>query len=159
MQDINISSAMPDELRMFTGLKLSVADFGTGYSSLSYLRLFQLGTLKIDRAFVRNVATGPDDGAIASSIIGLAHDLRLRVNTEDVETEEQLAYLREHGCDLLQGYYFSQPLSAEDLGEAAAERLGAGLARTGGAFVVRGPVARKRRPVPDSGEGVSGAAV
>jgi EAL domain-containing protein (putative c-di-GMP-specific phosphodiesterase class I) len=117
MEDINISSAMLDELRVFMGLRLSIDDFGTGYSSLSYLKRFPLDTLKIDRTFVRDVTIDPDDAAIVSSIIGLAHNLRLKVVAEGVESGEQLAYLREHGCDQVQGYYFSEPLPAEEFSE------------------------------------------
>jgi EAL domain-containing protein (putative c-di-GMP-specific phosphodiesterase class I) len=108
---------MLDELRVFMGLKLSIDDFGTGYSSFSYLKRFPLDTLKVDRTFVRDITVDPDDAAIVSSIIGLAHNLRLKVIAEGVENEEQLAYLRKHGCDRVQGYYFGEPLPAEDFSE------------------------------------------
>jgi EAL domain-containing protein (putative c-di-GMP-specific phosphodiesterase class I) len=116
-ENINVTSAMLNGLRMHIGLKLSIDDFGTGYSSLSYLKRFPLDALKLDRSFIRDVTTDPDDAVIVNSVIGLAHDLRLEVIAEGVENEEQLTYLRESGCDRAQGYYFSEPLPAEDFSE------------------------------------------
>ncbi|WP_373889318.1 EAL domain-containing protein [Massilia sp. TS11] len=94
------------------GIRLSIDDFGTGYSSLSYLKRFPVDIIKIDRSFVRDVPGDVDDAAIVTSIIALAHSLRLEVVAEGVETLAQLEFLRDHRCDLLQGYYLSPAVPA-----------------------------------------------
>ncbi len=95
------------------GVRMSIDDFGTGYSSLSYLKKFKVYKLKIDKSFVDDLHTDPEDRAIISAIISMAHSLGLKTIAEGVETIEQLDYLRGQGCDEIQGYYYSKPLSAE----------------------------------------------
>lgn len=94
------------------GLRLSIDDFGTGYSSLAYLSRFPVDQLKIDASFVREVTTDATAAAISTSVIALAHQMGLRVIAEGVETEEQIAFLMRHGCDEIQGYYYSRPVTA-----------------------------------------------
>src|ERR1700684_2253413 len=97
------------------GLKLAIDDFGTRYSSFSYLKHFPIGKLKIDRSFIRDVAIGPDDAAITAAIISMAKTLNLKVIAEGVETEAQMSFLRSHNCDEIQGYYFSKPLTVDQV--------------------------------------------
>lgn len=99
------------------GVKISLDDFGTGYSSLSYLQKLPLDALKIDISFIRNILTNPSDAVIARTIIAMARNLNLKVIAEGVEEEGQLAFLREEGCDTLQGFLFSPALPASEVSD------------------------------------------
>jgi diguanylate cyclase (GGDEF)-like protein len=99
------------------GVKLSIDDFGTGYSSLSYLKRLPIDTIKIDQSFIRDITTDPDDAAIITAIIRMAHTLRLNVIAEGVETPEQLDFLRERKCNQVQGHFFSAPIPAQQFEE------------------------------------------
>ena len=95
------------------GVGLAIDDFGTGYSSLSYLRMFPIDHLKLDRSFVKEIGEGPDSAVICDATIGLGHNLGLEIVAEGVETEGQFEYLRQKGCDFVQGYLFSRPVPYE----------------------------------------------
>jgi len=113
MGDIAAIVARMEEIRAL-GVSLSIDDFGTGYSSLSYLSRFPVTTLKIDRAFITDVQSNPHTAEIARAIIGLSRGLNLEVVAEGAEVVEQVEFLREHGCDLVQGFFYSKPLPAEE---------------------------------------------
>jgi EAL domain-containing protein (putative c-di-GMP-specific phosphodiesterase class I) len=105
--NINILRKLKD-----MGISLAIDDFGTGYSSLSYLKHFPINRLKIDRSFVRDITSNPDDAAIAEIIIAMAQTLKLSVIAEGVETRAQMELLSFHNCVEMQGYLFSRPVSA-----------------------------------------------
>lgn len=112
MENVNANIALLHKIQA-AGIHLSIDDFGTGYSSMAYLKRFPIDQLKIDRSFVNAV---PGDGAaIAKAIIAMAHSLNMTVVAEGVETEEQVAFLSDAGCDVMQGYYFARPMPAEQL--------------------------------------------
>jgi len=113
MENPEVSIGILAQLKAL-GIELSLDDFGTGYSSLGYLKRFPIHKLKIDQSFVRDISADADDEAMVAAIIVMAHQLNIRVVAEGVETEAQLAFLREHGCDEYQGYYFSRPLPADE---------------------------------------------
>lgn len=114
MQNADESIRLLNELKAL-GIRLAVDDFGTGYSSLSHLKRFPLDTLKIDRGFVRDVDIDKDGCAIVAAIIAMAKSLDLKVIAEGVETTQQLAFLRQHDCDEMQGYLYSKPVPAEEV--------------------------------------------
>ncbi|MCX7570546.1 EAL domain-containing protein [Tumebacillus sp. DT12] len=116
MRHVEHAISILEQLKQL-GVQISIDDFGTGYSSLSYLKKFPIQTLKIDKSFVHDISDSQDDGAIAASVIVMAHSLKLNVIAEGVETEEQLDFLRERDCDEFQGYLFSGPLTAEKFEE------------------------------------------
>ncbi|HEX9627941.1 MAG TPA: PAS domain S-box protein [Acidiferrobacterales bacterium] len=113
MHDVNRTIDVLRGLKQM-GVTVAVDDFGTGYSSLSYLRRLPIGVIKIDRAFIEHISDNPDDAAIAEAIIALAKSLQLKTVAEGVETGAQADFLRRHGCDTMQGFYFSRPLPADE---------------------------------------------
>ncbi|WP_148863837.1 putative bifunctional diguanylate cyclase/phosphodiesterase [Marinobacter fonticola] len=122
LHHVESARAMLTSLKQ-AGVIISIDDFGTGYSSLSQLRRLPIDTIKVDCAFSQGVIDDPDDAAIVSSIIVLAHNLNLKVIAEGVETEAQLEFLRENGCDLWQGFLFSKALPADQFEALLRERL------------------------------------
>jgi EAL domain-containing protein (putative c-di-GMP-specific phosphodiesterase class I) len=116
MQDVDQAIATMEELQHL-GVQLAIDDFGTGYSSLNALKTFPVARLKIDKSFIKNLASDDRDKAVAAAVISLGQKLNLRVIAEGVETAEQLAILRENNCDEIQGYYFSKPVSFGEIAE------------------------------------------
>ena len=113
IQDVDYTVLMLGQLKEM-GVQVAIDDFGTGHSALSYLKRFAIDTVKIDRSFVRDLTSNSNDTEIAAAVIVMAHNLKLDVIAEGVETEEQLAFLRQRRCDEMQGYLFSRPVPAAE---------------------------------------------
>ncbi len=109
------------------GVEISVDDFGTAYSSLSRLKQLPLHTLKIDQSFIRDLGNDPDDEIIVRTIITMAHSLNLNVVAEGVETGMQYNYVKQHGCDAVQGYLFGRPAPAEQIEKLLTAKMAAAL--------------------------------
>ncbi len=162
MRDVQSGVKMLERLRA-RGYGLSLDDFGTGYSSLSYLKRFPLDELKIDRAFVTDVANGSRDGALAAAIIALGHELGLDVVAEGVETQSQSAFLLGRGCNVQQGHLFCRPVPAAEfellawnnLAPAETDQTGE-LAAATGAWKVAGAFEGALPESADEGETDSG---
>jgi EAL domain-containing protein (putative c-di-GMP-specific phosphodiesterase class I) len=116
MENQDKAAAILNDLRD-QGVRLAIDDFGTGYSSLAYLKHFPLDVLKIDKSFIDDIPFHQDDMEIAATIVAMGHILGFKVLAEGVETPEQLAFLREKGCDLYQGYIKSKPIPAHEFVE------------------------------------------
>jgi diguanylate cyclase (GGDEF)-like protein/PAS domain S-box-containing protein len=116
MHDPNLTAGILSDIKNL-GISVAIDDFGVGHSSLNYLKRFPIDALKIDRSFVQDITRGGSDGAIVSAVIAMGKALNIRVIAEGVETEEQLTFLREHGCFEVQGYLFCRPMAADTLTE------------------------------------------
>ncbi|MFQ6019393.1 MAG: EAL domain-containing protein [Dehalococcoidia bacterium] len=130
MQDVEFTIKTLSSLRELD-VGIAIDDFGTGYSSLNYLRRLPINAVKIDRSFVHNIALDPDDTPIVTLIIVLAQSLKLKVIAEGVETEEQLAFLKQRQCDEMQGYLFSEPVRAKTLEKMMTQEMRANGRRAG----------------------------
>lgn len=126
IEDFNQAAQRLQKLKML-GVKIAIDDFGTGYSSLSHLHRLPFDTLKLDRSFVRHIHTNAKNKAIADAIISMAHQLKLTVIAEGVETSEELRWLHQHHCDEFQGYLFSQPISLQSFEALVQKNQGIGL--------------------------------
>ncbi len=122
MQDVETTKCTLHRLKEM-GVQITIDDFGTGYSSLSYLKQFPIETLKIDKSFVDDLPRDSEDKGITAAIIAMAHTLGMDVVAEGVEREEQCSYLKSIHCDKIQGYLFSPPLKADDLGQLLTHQL------------------------------------
>jgi len=109
MRDVEEGLRILEDLRN-TGVTVAIDDFGTGYSSLGYLKQLPVDTLKIDQSFVRHIDSDEGDAAIASTIVGMARNLKLKVVAEGIETIAHEGFLKKLDCDIGQGYYYAKPL-------------------------------------------------
>ncbi len=122
VMDNNIDAAAKLTEIQNMGVSIAIDDFGTGYTSISYFKQFPINTIKIDQSFIKGITANTNDLAITSGIIALAHSLDIKVVAEGVETAEQLKLLKDHHCDLIQGYYLSRPLPQDKLLELLAQK-------------------------------------
>lgn len=129
MHDVGQAIATMKELQAL-GVQFAIDDFGTGYSSLSALKNFPVARLKIDQSFVRGLPYDAEDRGIAAAVISLGQKLNMRVIAEGVETDEQLAFLRDNQCDEIQGYHFSKPIAPEAVERLLGRPLPAGKGMT-----------------------------
>ena len=111
MQDVKKATTILQDIKAI-GVQIAVDHFGTAYTSISYLKQFPVSVVKIDQMFMKGIPNNPDDSAIVGAIIALAHNLGLEVVAEGVETAEQVQYLGQLNCDMVQGYFLSHPLPA-----------------------------------------------
>jgi EAL domain-containing protein (putative c-di-GMP-specific phosphodiesterase class I) len=130
MADADKSVVLLAQLKSM-GVGLAIDDFGTGFSNLNYLKRFPVDKLKLDQSFIADLLDSADDQAISRAVIAMAQGLRLTVVAEGVETAGQLAMLAEHGCDLMQGYYFSKPVPAADFGRMLRDGVTLDSSRSG----------------------------
>jgi EAL domain-containing protein (putative c-di-GMP-specific phosphodiesterase class I) len=124
MNDPQVAVTVMDKLHA-RGVRMSIDDFGTGYSSLNYLKKFQVYKVKIDQSFVQDISSDKGDRAIVAAIISMSGSLGLRTIAEGVETAEQLAFLKEQGCDEAQGFYYSKALPAARIEDFINARMAA----------------------------------
>jgi len=108
------------------GVRIAIDDFGVGYSSLANLKRFPIDTLKVDRSFLRDIPLDTEDRAITQAIIAMGKSLNLTVVAEGVETLEQETFLREHGCDETQGFYFSRPIASDEFADLLLRNIASG---------------------------------
>jgi EAL domain-containing protein (putative c-di-GMP-specific phosphodiesterase class I) len=114
MQNIEKNSNIIFDLKKL-GMHISIDDFGTGYSSLNYLKLLAFDSLKIDKSFIDDITTDNSAATIVIAIIKMAHSMKMKVIAEGVDTENQLAFLKQNNCDQIQGYHFCKPLPVDEL--------------------------------------------